>query len=453
MTLSQRLISALGAAALLFTIAVAFASISVFDYEESLWSISRDIFYRIFAPLYPGRSDRWATVVLLDDASFRDFDVYPVKYGTHARILEALATYHPRAVFVDFAFVDNRPDATIEDLKRVIDLYHSRNIPLYIPTYKNGNIKNITGIRPDLAKLAGAGKFTLVSFELGRPLWGTPVYPLYSYQEGYATVGAQIAKDLEPQMYAEKISKRTEFEIWWGLPPAPTNCRRDDHECGFWYSFWGRLISNINPKFRPLGWELSDEEIVRYPYSPFVTAGELLDGNKRSAIEGILKNKVIMYGPDLDIARDNFPNPVFSFRSKARYLPGVFFHAMALENIFDLKGNIKEPRSQNLKAMWVKDIISIGFVCLVFSIGRFIETYFNDRLKRFSWIFDMAAIMISAVMIAVVEFLYFNLGPSNWMGVFSFVTLARIAEADRRFRHFGWLTGVSRTARTEGTQP
>src|SRR5271169_1653562 len=51
----------------------------------------------------------------LRDTSFRAFDTYPVQYQTHATILRALFTYSARAVFVDFAFIDDRPDKTIDD--------------------------------------------------------------------------------------------------------------------------------------------------------------------------------------------------------------------------------------------------------------------------------------------------------------------------------------------------
>jgi len=162
---------AFGKAVFLFLSSVAFASVSLFDSEEAFWSFSRDIFYRTFAPLYPATHDRHATVVLLNDDSFREFDTYPVQYQTHASILRALLTFAPRAVFVDFAFIDNRPDPSIGDLKGVLEDYYLRGVPVYVPIHKRLGAAGDAGIRPDLAKLADEGRIRLVSFELGRTLW------------------------------------------------------------------------------------------------------------------------------------------------------------------------------------------------------------------------------------------------------------------------------------------
>jgi hypothetical protein len=79
-----------GSCCYLFFSAALLASVSVFDSEETFWAFSRDMFYRAFAPLYPGTQDREASVVLLNDESFRGFDTYPVRYQTHASVLRAI---------------------------------------------------------------------------------------------------------------------------------------------------------------------------------------------------------------------------------------------------------------------------------------------------------------------------------------------------------------------------
>lgn len=84
---------AFGQMVFLFIIASAFGAVSIFDVDENFSSYSRDIFYQVFAPLYPGSSDRAATVVLLNDVSFRSFDSFPVRYGTHAMIHRAVIIY------------------------------------------------------------------------------------------------------------------------------------------------------------------------------------------------------------------------------------------------------------------------------------------------------------------------------------------------------------------------
>ena len=64
---------------------------------------------------YPTDGQRDTTVVLFREDNLRALnESYPVSYERHAEILEALSVYGPRAVFVDFAFVDRRSPDDVE---------------------------------------------------------------------------------------------------------------------------------------------------------------------------------------------------------------------------------------------------------------------------------------------------------------------------------------------------
>jgi CHASE2 domain-containing sensor protein len=55
---------------------------------------------------YPTRGQADTTVILFTEENLKNLqESYPVRYERHAEVLEALAAYQPRAVFVDFAFV------------------------------------------------------------------------------------------------------------------------------------------------------------------------------------------------------------------------------------------------------------------------------------------------------------------------------------------------------------
>jgi len=76
--------------------------------------------------------------------------------------------------------------------------------------------------------------------------------------------------------------------------------------------------------------------------------------------------------------------------------------------------------------MWWRDVVSIALICLSLFLWRAL-TGWGSKL----W--DVAIIVVGSIAIALVEFFIFNNAPSNWIGVFSFVTLARIARADDAF--------------------
>jgi hypothetical protein len=75
-----------------------------------------------------------ATTVLL----FREEDLaalnvsYPVPVAQHAQVLDWLSRYNPRAVFVDFAFIDRKPLAEVKQLSDAICRLKRAGTPVYL---------------------------------------------------------------------------------------------------------------------------------------------------------------------------------------------------------------------------------------------------------------------------------------------------------------------------------
>ena len=62
---------------------------------------------------YPPKGQNDTTVVLFREENLAELaESFPVSYARNAEVLEALAVYGPRAVFVDFAFIDARSPET-----------------------------------------------------------------------------------------------------------------------------------------------------------------------------------------------------------------------------------------------------------------------------------------------------------------------------------------------------
>ena len=58
---------------------------------------------------YPEKGQLDTAVVLFREENLSELaETFPVSYARHAEVLEALSVYGPRAVFVDFAFIDAR---------------------------------------------------------------------------------------------------------------------------------------------------------------------------------------------------------------------------------------------------------------------------------------------------------------------------------------------------------
>ncbi len=83
---------------------------------------------------YPPNGQHDTTVVLFREENLAELaESFPVSYARHAEVLEALSVYAPRAVFVDFAFIDARSPEDQAALGRAIcDLNARGKVPVYL---------------------------------------------------------------------------------------------------------------------------------------------------------------------------------------------------------------------------------------------------------------------------------------------------------------------------------
>ncbi len=65
--------------------------------------------------LYPTTGRDQVSVALIEEETLQTLQTpWPWNYGMHARALDAILAYKPKAVVVDFLFVDSRPDETAQ---------------------------------------------------------------------------------------------------------------------------------------------------------------------------------------------------------------------------------------------------------------------------------------------------------------------------------------------------
>ena len=267
--------------------------VSVSNLSDSSASYSKDVFYRGAAPLFPGKTDRNVGVVLLDDATFDLLgDTFPASYGTHALVLQAIRSYRPRAVFIDFAFFDERDDPTLPELIAEIGEFEAAGIPVYMPGYSR---EGAVPIRPEFQDLVDRGAIRMVSFELGRVVLGSRVYPVAAGSDRQQPVASRIARDIYPAEWAD-VPEIPEFELWWGLPPDPFNCLREGVECPSphrWTALLGRLLAEfrLRTPWGSVPWGMVD--VIEAPYSPFLFGHEVLNGDGRELFERALAEKIV----------------------------------------------------------------------------------------------------------------------------------------------------------------
>ena len=121
-------------AAFLFAFSVFQIEMNPFGFSDLTQRYTQDIAdLLITGPYFYGTEGRDnVSVVLIDESTLRETNQpWPWSFAQHAEVLDAIRSYKPKAVVVDFLFVDPRPDPTVSQMQDQIARYKKHNIPLY----------------------------------------------------------------------------------------------------------------------------------------------------------------------------------------------------------------------------------------------------------------------------------------------------------------------------------
>lgn len=114
---------------------------------------------RVYAPIAGenyGDGQRDAIrVLLIDDAALAAAgQVWPARYSYSARLLQAVAQYKPKAIFVDIYYGALRDDPSIAALTRSLCAIRQQGVPLFMAAARNG--AGQYALRPEIDALAGS---------------------------------------------------------------------------------------------------------------------------------------------------------------------------------------------------------------------------------------------------------------------------------------------------------
>jgi hypothetical protein len=277
---------------------------------------------------YPTTGQDDTTVVLFRERNLRELnEAYPVSYDRHADVLEALSLYGPRAVFVDFAFVDRRPD--LDRLRQVMCGLREAGVAVYlaVPAAAADRNDDRTDVLPELRACA------------------TPVSAQMDTEQGVSGVLTYSN--------GHRVGTGGQFLPTPAFAVAAGNLRIDPLHAQPMEIIWGNGVAPLNEKWmhcqsaRPLThlWHILRHdpmaERLKCPYTRTLSVGHLLgaagvggasgDMDIRRAIEG----RAVFYGAAFQLTGDRVLSPVFD------ELPGVYLHAMAYDNLRTFGGNYK----------------------------------------------------------------------------------------------------------------
>jgi hypothetical protein len=344
--------------AVLFAWALLF--FNVFGQVTAVERYGYELFNQLFAPAShsvfgygSGSQDRTAVVL------YRDTDLqgksWPPAYGEHARHLSRVRAGEPLAVMIDFVFVDPRPDPTIRDLRKELMAFESAGIKVFLaspheesarapkirrelegsfatPVPVPGLVGSASGIGYPLFALAHEGK--------RKPTAAPAVYgALCNNDDSKGRLGF-----CQPRTAAAKILPIDEagwtLELFWGMsyPESLSHVA-----CRAIPGFLGRLWTII--------WSHGEGLRVDCPFTPTVTVADLTSAENPKQLKDLFKGKAVFYGANFLAGSDIiYPPTHYS-------LPGVYSHAMALDNLLTFGTSYKREAIANplpLLPRWLK---------------------------------------------------------------------------------------------------
>lgn len=418
-----------------------------FGLSEISTRYSRTLFYQWTAPWYESAYQDDITVVLLRDDSFEGS--WPASYALHADVLHGILERQPKSVMVDIAYIDpEREDNTLSDLVEVVDEYNTQknqygeaaNVPLYLLAIP-GIDELPHGI---IAELQAAGARPVYGPHGRHENQGTTYQLRQQAVQAWPSAALAVYQAVTQDDSITGWDKDSRMEVTWGLYAGQGN---NGHvECN---SQSDSILKRINSR---LSYFTQDKESRSYDHimqscPPFriIDAGFLLKDTAKSDIAAVneaLRGKIVFYGADLLAVDDDISPPTH------HPIPGIFFHAMALDNLLTYEDSfIRDRDTPGLIPGWVEILTLILLVLraeyvhfIVQGVGKSSEESRNktqhgennhsthhDR-NRIAYPLIIVTISLVAGLLIImtftlVEFYVFQHPPINFLGLVGLVGL------------------------------
>jgi len=374
---------------LLAAVALFFLNLNLYGTASASRRFSQDLVYAWFgdeAWLYPrptGRSARSpdapprAVVVIIDEHALALRGArWPVPVEFHAQFLAELEVLRPRAILLDFLLIDPASHQDTCDLLGVAAQLRRDHIPLYLAIAAPDDLKpmDTVGCRdPQGALIRTADVFTPVS--VVRQVDGSDFvsrrYPFEQRADANAAPGSGIPSaavrmycdtERSPAACLKRLDGGQSFDsgydLAWSPNGDPFNQRWSQAAC----------LERTSP-FRAI---LNQPALPREsacPPVPTLFAGALLSpaedpslGVDNDALFRVADGAFLLVGGNFRGTGDLVTTPMHTL------LPGVYYHAVALENLLAFHGQPKvrkDYRSPRL-AFYGYDLLVLWVLAVIF---------------------------------------------------------------------------------------
>jgi CHASE2 domain len=367
--------------------------IDPFGIEESTASLASERAMKITSAFYPAfdvSRERVTVVLFTKDYLQRTHSVWPLRYDEQGKVLRAIAQFRPAAMFVDLLYKNAHPtsagDARGPDVPRALLRAFPTDIqvPLYLAALHQpgASLVNDCSEHPEVVRPDGVIDRTSVHPDI---LSNSPVnprlvliewagcedqYPLYfGADPAVMTPAYALFREYECryekrcQSRAEDVEYRRPLSVRGGaFPPTLQRSYYSADLCQFnempdsWFKRLGaRLGVALNQLILaalPGVENLTRQDRLPCPAVNVIPASALIgvDGEQCRApdareecthLRDLLTDKLVLIGAQLPGYEDYVDSPVHG------QVPGVVFHAMALDNLLQFQLNyLQEPKGR-----------------------------------------------------------------------------------------------------------
>lgn len=292
-------------------------------------------------------------VLLADEEALRiTGETWPPREGFHAAVMRELSIYQPAAVFMDFLLMDRRDPEGARELKRaLLDLTGSGDevandamgnaARVYLPLV---DAQTLSALNLDPAErtrfgMVGVRHVADAADSLTRqyPVYGGPG------KEPVPSAAAQMWCDwAKDSMFCTGLQERRftdpqrTFELIWNTRPHPFNASWHARDCHA--DFTPGWLDMVRGRWRREG---GCPSVMTLFVSDLVAgAGPGQTAPDTTALMKQLKGSMVLYGSGFSQTGDVVVSGVVG------EMPGVFYHAAALENLRAFDGQPKMRRAQ-----------------------------------------------------------------------------------------------------------
>lgn len=339
------------------------------------------------APVYATpehKGQKAITVVLIDDVTLDTMHwPHPVPYRAQAELAETVAQFSPQAIFFDFSYLRPHEDAneTAADITAFAESLTRIS--------QNGGPPVFIGDVGDDPALAPLRQVRQVGVRWIDQSWLN--YPMVAQQEG----------DTRPAGQRTDMAARALYQVWcenqprdkcdpeldvppkpallsltWGFGSSPLSaevngfsdaghpqhyCMRQGDGLAARLSVsgsetWGAFTRGLNPPDAAR----RDLAEARCIYTDNLNAATVMAGADYEALEKLLKDRVVLIGASHRESNDLQSIPHIGV------VPGVFVHAMALDNLIEQGRDFTRPPPDGFLRLDFGDMIEILLTIILF---------------------------------------------------------------------------------------